>query len=230
MNPLTLLLHVWLVLAAPPALNQVETILAVDTSEAINTQVLDTLRDQLQDRLDRSDFQPATVEISDVSGQLVVTATVDAEDEQAMAAYRNLFTSTTLGLWNTYHLHDAEIEEWMQDLGPIEGFDFNAVEISDTKLFGQPVALQRNGGREVHTAALGVCSREADQQRILDHLRTTTDGLPDLQLRWSPLTVDRYTGEAYYRLFMIKTDGREDAPLTEAHLTRVEAYQERWTN
>ena len=64
MNPLTLFLYVLLVIGPSQALSQVETILAAGTNETIDTQVLTTLKDQLQERLDRSAFKPDTVDLA----------------------------------------------------------------------------------------------------------------------------------------------------------------------
>jgi hypothetical protein len=230
MHSLTFRFYLLLLIAPSLASSQVETILAVDTDETVDTQTLNILKDQLQDRLDRSAFLPATVAISEAAGQLVVTANVDTQDEKAMAAYRRLFASTTLRLWNTYRIDDEEIVQWVRDISPVEGFDFNAAVVGTMKLLDQEVELLSNGGRDVHMAALGVCFNEADKQRILDHLTLQAQRLPELKLLWSPRTVDRYTKEAYYVLFMIKTDGREIAPLTEAHIASIQAYQIAYTN
>lgn len=172
-----------------------------------HTSETQTLVSFMEERCQKMNFKNASIEVDDKTGLLTLVAPVDLESKTDLERYRALFKSNSLELWNTYRISDPEIQEILTLIPQIDGF-------SDTrKLIPGSFPLE----------ILGFCNDETKLEAIIDTLKPLFSELPDLKMLWSVDNGDSFTGEQGYKLYLIKTKGKAEAPINDTHITEVEA-------
>ena len=180
----------------------VQTIIQMDIGKKIDQNLISKTKKEIVNRLKESGFKNVNIKSNEYPDQLIVESNINSED---LNNFRSVFHYTSLGLWNTYQIGDAEIKNIKDDLPSIASFTPN-------ELFWKKPSRSL-GEREV----LGFCKNPDSLRYVKTVLLESLKKYKNLKLFWD-YTPD---GEEGHRIYMINSEGNSTAPVTDRHLIKV---------
>lgn len=203
MNQIISTLICCLLLLSSSCQNLTEISTVVKPVSAEDSDRIEDLKMALEQRAKKMNFKGTTIEIEEEKNLLTLTAKVDLETQTGLTSYRSIFGSNTLGLWETYRVSDPAISQHIIDIPSIEGFkDFRQFTMGYF-----PAEM------------LGVCQNETLLPVILDTLNYLLADVPNLKLLWSVKQEDNYSGVSGFQLYLINTNGLQEALINDTHIT-----------
>jgi preprotein translocase subunit SecD len=113
-----------------------------------------------------------------------------------------------LDFWNTYRLSDRELI----------GVDSLKLDVHN---FASHFAAKQGF---VHQNSIGICKNEDSLEQVRGNLMERLADIKNLDLIWSSL--QQQIGRKQYQLYMINTDGKLQAPITESFVTDSKVSQD----
>ena len=194
----------FVVTASCQNLFRIKTVIKPKSTE--HTTEIEALQSFMEARCKKLNYRHVSVKHNENAGTISVTTEIDPESEFALERYRSLFKSNSLELWETYRINDPEIKSILPSLPEINGF----------------LHFRNLNPENYQIEVLGLCNDETLLESIVDSFKIKCADLPDLQLLWSLEKEQLYTGEEGYKLYLINTNGQEEAAINDTHITKAE--------
>ncbi|MEO1515602.1 MAG: hypothetical protein AAFV95_11330 [Bacteroidota bacterium] len=175
---------------------------------ATDDQQLQLVQEAISERLKKGGFSEAKIQTTIASRQIQVSALLPEGDDLALAQFRAIFASVEMGLWNLYRHGDPEIAGILDSLPDLPGFEPYLPE-------------QWNGSyREV----LGWTNDPDRFAPIKERLKEVEAKHQNLKLVWQsvPTSVSAEQSKRY-PLYMLNTEGRQQAPINQTHIAKAKA-------
>lgn len=155
------------------------------------------VKEDIQLRFEKGGFRDITVDTRDVENELVVNSLISDEEKDI---FNSLFEPSRLDFWNTYRLSDRELI----------GVDSLRLDVHN---FTSHFAAKQGF---VHQNSIGICQHEDSLVQVRENLMKRLADIKNMDLIWS--TRQQQKGRKQYQLYMINTEGKRQAPITESYI------------
>ena len=197
------LLLIFITFSCKPKGDWIDYKFSIENGENLSKSDLEKFNAGIQAKLNRMGFAEST---SSIQGEhLMVHAMIDLESEVESDNFMLIFQSNKLEFWHTHKVTDLMIQ---------------AIEHSKLNAPGF-IAYYEIPGR-LQDECLGICYDANKKDEILSTLNNQIN-LQKLQLFWTDLKSGPEYDRDQYQLIMINTDGKINAPITEADIKEASA-------
>lgn len=180
----------------------------VETTLKLESGKYEHFRTEVENKLVELGFNDNEI-IKDASANiLTIKSKINFKD---LDTYTPVMNPSKLDFWHVYRINDVELRT----------ADFSSIDIEGFRL------TIPNAYQVYPISVFGVCEDESKLGEITVKLQKEVTGLPASKWVWSKHK--DYANEKVYYLYLIKTNGKHDAPLTEENISNSNVSNNEYT-